>query len=538
MSWYAQNRQQADRTGIASNADEDESQHATTPPEKDQTSAAERAESLPDSAGPTTQNDSRSSAIESSEQVARTLLAEMREKLESGWPTDRDAARVWLNRTLDSDRLVDMDARFLFEWGVAGALAEGWRPGKEFLFSPAIDCFGWREDRGRLVAFGRSGEIVAAALAELEFFDSLPKNVRADQQSLIRRLREDKRPTTSALLIQVPMAERISQLYPHWLHIITNTQNLGQWREWAAQIPKWRQRLARKPRSQPAHTQFEINRWGWGLLLVLAITSLGKIAEQFSSPRSTPPVASYGSFLGIKPPGSSSVSLEAQSSEIDRMLKGLPPNNTADATPTSPRPSPWSEGMLPLERPAIGASYLISPKVTYPPLARRSGQEGSVVLTAVVDPNGKVRHARVERSSGHAILDEAAIAAALDATFVPAKNSEGKAIASTYKIPFNFKLSDDPPPKQSGNRSYGDTVRDAVLPHIVFSEPVSSNPVAEVTLKLGADGSIQSHQLTKPSGNKAWDAAVLRALQRVQRLPGDQNGKVPQEMIIAFRPKA
>lgn len=45
---------------------------------------------------------------------------------------------------------------------------------------------------------------------------------------------------------------------------------------------------------------------------------------------------------------------------------------------------------------------------SYPAEARRAGEEGVVVLRFVIGRNGVVRSSRIERSSGHASLDEAA----------------------------------------------------------------------------------------------------------------------------------
>lgn len=541
LFWYAQHTQAAQGAEVASDPDGSQGQHGTEPNPKDKTSTGAEAKSVLDATVLAIQPAAPPSATHNSEDIARALLAEMQEKLASGWPGDRDTARAWLDQTMDGDRLLDMDARFLFEWGVAGVLADGWAPGKEFLFGPAIECFGWREERGRLVAFGRAGEIVTAAIAELEFFDSLPQSVRDDQRRVIRKLREDDRPTTSALLTQMPVAEHITRLYPHWLHIITNTHNVEQWRQWGAQIPQWRQRFSRIPRALTVQLRSVGNnnwRWAWGLVIVLALSSLGKIAGQFSSPRPMASASNNGAFLGLKPPAPTAISSEAKNSERESVLRGLPPRSSADAIPIPSRQSSLYEGTAPMERPAIHASYLISPKLSYPPLARRRGQEGRVILSVIVDPDGKVRRTKVEKSSGHLTLDEAAIAAVQAATFNPAKNLAGAAIASSYKLPFNFTLSDEPSLKTRGHLSYGDAIRDAVLPHIVFNDPAAGNPVAEVTLKLAEDGRIQSHQLTSPSGNRAWDAAVLRALQRVQKLPVDYNGKVPPEIIIAFKPRA
>lgn len=44
----------------------------------------------------------------------------------------------------------------------------------------------------------------------------------------------------------------------------------------------------------------------------------------------------------------------------------------------------------------------------YPPLARRAGWEGTVLLSVTLNPNGVLAAVRVERSSGHQILDRAA----------------------------------------------------------------------------------------------------------------------------------
>ncbi|MDM0029299.1 TonB family protein [Variovorax sp. J31P216] len=482
----------------------------------------------------------RASTARTSEQAARDVLQELQEKLAGGWPQDRPAARAWLDGVLEGDRLVDMDARFLFEWGVAGILADGWLPGKEHLFGPAMDCFGWRDDRGRLMAFDRAGGIVDAAIAELEYFDSLPDQARAAQRQLIRRLREDKCPSTSALLGQMPLLEQIAQIYPHWLHVVTNTRNIGRWRDWAAQVPKWRRWLTRQPR--PARAQARAaagkgSRFGWAFGVLLVLGALGRLFD--STPSPAPPPASYSSAVGAKPlsrPGSPS---GAADSSVEQLLKGVPPlGSPASFARTDPKPLPLEGGGATVVRPAAGATYLVPPKVIYPPIARRLGQEGKVILAAIVDPDGKVRRAQVHTSSGHATLDDAAMTAVLNAAFIPAKDSAGRPIASAYKIPFNFKLSDgegtSPPPP----RSYGETVRDTVRPYVIFGESVSGNPAAEVTLKLAQDGRIQDHKLTKSSANRAWDAAVLRAIQRVPRLPADQNGKVPPEMVIAFRPKA
>jgi colicin import membrane protein len=46
-----------------------------------------------------------------------------------------------------------------------------------------------------------------------------------------------------------------------------------------------------------------------------------------------------------------------------------------------------------------------------------------------------------------------------------------------------------------------------------------------------------SQRLSNISGNKEWDQAVLRAIERTGVLPRDTDGRVPPSMVITFRPR-
>ena len=84
--------------------------------------------------------------------------------------------------------------------------------------------------------------------------------------------------------------------------------------------------------------------------------------------------------------------------------------------------------------------------------------------------------------------------------------------------------------------SYGGKVRDRVKPNIVFTEDITGNPSAEVEVRTELDGTIKT-KLIKPSGNKAWDDAVVKAIIKTGTMPRDVDGRVPTPMIIEFRPK-
>lgn len=85
--------------------------------------------------------------------------------------------------------------------------------------------------------------------------------------------------------------------------------------------------------------------------------------------------------------------------------------------------------------------------------------------------------------------------------------------------------------------SYGGKVAAKVKPNIVYPDAISGNPRAEVEVRLSPDGTIVGKRLVQPSGNKAWDDAVLRALDKTETLPRDVDGRVPSSLTIGFRPQ-
>ena len=92
--------------------------------------------------------------------------------------------------------------------------------------------------------------------------------------------------------------------------------------------------------------------------------------------------------------------------------------------------------------------------------------------------------------------------------------------------------------KSSGpSASYAGRIRARIKPNITFNDDVDGNPKAEVEVRVAPDGTILSRKLTQASGNKAWDDAVLKAIDKTGTLPRDTDGQVPSVMVISFRPK-
>lgn len=84
--------------------------------------------------------------------------------------------------------------------------------------------------------------------------------------------------------------------------------------------------------------------------------------------------------------------------------------------------------------------------------------------------------------------------------------------------------------------SYAGRLRAHIKPHIVFSEVLPGNPAAEVEVRTAPGGTILTSKLVRSSGYKAWDDAVLRAIDKAGTLPRDVDGRVPSTLIITFRP--
>lgn len=80
------------------------------------------------------------------------------------------------------------------------------------------------------------------------------------------------------------------------------------------------------------------------------------------------------------------------------------------------------------------------PKPAYPDLARQAGIEGQVVVKALVDVDGSIADAELLKSSGNVSLDQAAITAARQAKFSPAKQRD-QLVRVWVSIPFKFSLT-------------------------------------------------------------------------------------------------
>lgn len=120
------------------------------------------------------------------------------------------------------------------------------------------------------------------------------------------------------------------------------------------------------------------------------------------------------------------------------------PQSTPPPRPTQLAPPPPATSRPPAER-DIGANRTLptalpnNPTPAYPTAAARRGRQGTTIVRMVIGRDGRVTRVSVHRGSGHADLDKAALAAARQWTFQPARRGD-QAISITVLKPFRFVL--------------------------------------------------------------------------------------------------
>jgi protein TonB len=104
------------------------------------------------------------------------------------------------------------------------------------------------------------------------------------------------------------------------------------------------------------------------------------------------------------------------------------------AAPPAPPAPP-----APIAPPIFHADYLNNPPPVYPPLSRRMGEEGRVVLRVFVSEQGLPKDIQVRTSSGYSRLDEAASSTVRQWRFVPARRGD-VAVGAWVLVPISFSL--------------------------------------------------------------------------------------------------
>lgn len=120
----------------------------------------------------------------------------------------------------------------------------------------------------------------------------------------------------------------------------------------------------------------------------------------------------------------------AAATAIDRSRTLATGNTTASVI--SPTPAR-------VELPSSDADYLNNPYPPYPPMSKRMGEQGKVVIRTLIGADGVAQEASIHQSSGFDRLDQAALATARKWRYVPGKRA-GMAETMWFNVPFTFVL--------------------------------------------------------------------------------------------------
>jgi protein TonB len=131
----------------------------------------------------------------------------------------------------------------------------------------------------------------------------------------------------------------------------------------------------------------------------------------------------------------------------------LPPAPNAPLATTEPQPAPppvaapvaVAPAPAPpppparVELPSSSADYLQNPKPAYPPVSKRLGEQGKVVVRVLIGVDGTAQDAEIKESSGFDRLDKAALETVRKWRYVPGKRG-GVPEAMWFNVPIQFVL--------------------------------------------------------------------------------------------------
>lgn len=169
-------------------------------------------------------------AIDIARHIFLECLQHLGEKAEEVGQTE-----FLLRMYLDDERLINVEIRDLFEWLIAERLAQGWQTGNGDMFGAAVKCFGWHQDKHRLLRFHDFGYYLDRAVDEMSAFNLQDEARTYRQVGLIRLARNDAPPTKQFLRENIYFIDEMLSSYPTWLAMVTKYENLQTWHKRAVE---------------------------------------------------------------------------------------------------------------------------------------------------------------------------------------------------------------------------------------------------------------------------------------------------------------
>jgi colicin import membrane protein len=92
-------------------------------------------------------------------------------------------------------------------------------------------------------------------------------------------------------------------------------------------------------------------------------------------------------------------------------------------------------------------------------------------------------------------------------------------------------------PSAAAMAAYTERLAALIRGNTIYSGNPPDNAAVVVEVRTAAGGTILSRRVLRGSGHADWDEAVLRAVDRTGALPANVDGKVPETLIIDFKPR-
>ncbi|MFA5985496.1 MAG: energy transducer TonB [Methylococcaceae bacterium] len=148
----------------------------------------------------------------------------------------------------------------------------------------------------------------------------------------------------------------------------------------------------------------------------------------------------------LKPPKAKTLIANANQSVVTTQVTDLAPSPPiAEKRPVQPMPTatppasshPSTEAVQ--SPPHLNADYLDNPKPNYPAISRELGEQGRVLLRALINTDGSVANVAIRTTSGYSRLDQAACDSVKQWRFVPARQGD-QAVSAWVVVPVTFSL--------------------------------------------------------------------------------------------------
>jgi protein TonB len=175
-------------------------------------------------------------------------------------------------------------------------------------------------------------------------------------------------------------------------------------------------------------------------------------SETIAKPSDTAPEPAELALSSHTPPSATAASAEQSVADsaspltIPTQSDNATATTVASAAATAPAPDLLSMSAQADRR--ARPDHGRNPPPVYPRLLREQGIEGTVLVRAAVGPDGMAQAVELAASSGHRLLDQAALRAVQRWRFIPARLNDTP-VASVVEFPVSFQLKDtqDPQPE-------------------------------------------------------------------------------------------